>query len=113
MAQRWDEYILSICRIKCTIHDSTLTNKITPFGLLFGRKPCISLDTFVPQIDDMDRTQELENFVESRRQNFKEIYFTLEKRHRIKAKSRQKANNRNLRKSARTLSSNWQTKIGQ
>ena len=60
----------------------------------------MSLDTFVPQIDAADRSEGLNNFVESRRQNFREVRLALEKRHQGKVKSRQKTNNRMTMESA-------------
>ena len=77
---------------------------MTPFELLFGRKPRIPLDTFVPQIDATDRSGGLDNFVESRRQNFREVRLTLEKRHQSKVNARLKANNKITRESAGTVS---------
>ena len=67
--KRWDEYVAPACWIKRTLPDPTLPNNMTPFELLFGRKPRISLDTLVPQIDATDVSGGLDSFVESRRQN--------------------------------------------
>ena len=64
------------------------------------RKPHIPLDTFVPQIVATDRSGGLDNFVESRRQNFREVQPALEKRHQSKANARVKAKNKIKRKSA-------------
>ena len=75
---------------------------IKPFELLFGRKPCISLDTIVPQIDTTDRSRGLDNFVESRRQSFREVRLALERHHQSKIKARLKANNKITRESAGT-----------
>ena len=54
---------------------------------------CISLDTLVPQIDATDRSGGLDNFVESRRQSFREVRLALEKHHQSKVNARLKANN--------------------
>ena len=49
------------------------------------RKPRIPLDTLVPQIDRADRLGGLDNFVESKRQNFREVRLVLVRRHQSKA----------------------------
>ena len=90
--KRWDEYVAPACWIKRTLLDPTLPNTMTPFELLFGRKPRISLDTLVPQIDATDKSGGLDSFVESRRQNFREVRLALEKRHQSKVNARLKAN---------------------
>ena len=54
------------------------------------RKPRIPLDTLVPQIDVTDRSGGLDNFVESRRQNFREVRPVPVKRHQSKGKARPK-----------------------
>ena len=54
------------------------------------RKPRIPLDTLMPQIDGTDRSGGLDNFVESRRQNFGEVRLVLVKRHQSKANARLK-----------------------
>ena len=71
--KRWDEYVAPACWIK-------------------RRKPRISLDTLVPQIDATDKSGGLGSFVESRRQNFREVRLALEKRHQSKVNARLKAN---------------------
>ena len=73
---------------------------MTPFELLFGRKPRISLDTLVPQIYTTDKSGGLDNFGESRRRNFGEVRLALEKRHQSKVNARLKANNKISRGSA-------------
>ena len=100
--KRWDQYVSPACWIKRTLPNPTLPN-MTPFELLFGRKPRISLDTLVPQIDATERSGGLDNFVESRRQNFMEVRLALEKRHESKVNARLKANNKIIRESAGTV----------
>ena len=100
--KRWDEYVAPACWIKRTLPDPTLPNNMTPFELLFGRKPRISLDTLVPQIDATDVSGGLDSFVESRRQNFREVRLALEKRHQNKVNARLKANEKISRESAGT-----------
>ena len=100
--KRWDEYVVPACWIKRTLPDPTLPNNMTPFEVLFGRKPRISLDTLVPQIDATDRSGRLDSFVESRRQNFREVWLALEKRHQSKVNARLKANEKITRESAGT-----------
>ena len=94
--KRYDEYVSPACWIKRTLPDPTLPKNMTPFELLIGRKPRVSLDTLVPQIDATDRSGGLDNFVESRRQNFREVQLTLEKRHQSKANARLKQNNKGI-----------------
>ena len=65
--KRWDEYVLPACWIKRTLPDPSLPNNMTPFELLFGRKPRISLDTIVQHIDATDKPGGLDNFRASRR----------------------------------------------
>ena len=67
------------------------------------RKPRVPLDTLVPQIDGTDRSGGLDNFVESRRQNFREVRPVPVKRHQSKANARPKANNKIIRGSAGTV----------
>ena len=75
---------------------------MTLFELLFGRKPRISLDNLVPQIDATDMSGGLDSFVESRRQHFREVRLALEKRHQSKVNARLKANEKITRESAGT-----------
>ena len=56
-----------------------------------GLEARIPLDTLVPQIDATDRSGGLDNFVESRRQNFKEIRPVPVKSHQSKANARPKS----------------------
>ena len=101
--KRWDEYVSPACWIERTLHDLTFPNNMTPFEPHFGRKPRISLGTLVPQIGATDRSGGLDNFVESRRQNFREVRLTLEKRHQSKVNARLKANNKITRETAGTV----------
>ena len=67
--------------------DETVTEsytRTTPFELLFGHKPRISLDT-------------------RRTQNFRKVRLALDKRHQNKVKTRLKANNRITRESGGTV----------
>ena len=97
---RWDEYVSPACWIKRTLPDPTLPSSMTPFELLFGRSPRTSLDTLVPRLDDTESTRGLENFVERRRQNLREVRLALEKRHETKVVARRRANARISRPSA-------------
>ena len=54
----------------------------------------------MPQIDATERSGGLDNFVESRRQNFREVQLALEKRHQSKVNTRLKPNNKITRESA-------------
>ena len=67
------------------------------------RKPRIPLDTLMPQIDGTARSGGLDNFVESRRQNFREVRPVPVKHHQNKANARPKANNKIGRESAETV----------
>ena len=86
--KRWDKHVSLAFWIKRTLPDPTLSNNITLLEPLLGRKLRLSLDTLVPQIDDTARTGGLDNFVERRRQSFREVRLTLQKRHQSKAMSR-------------------------
>ena len=56
---------------------------------------CIFLDTLVPQIDATDRSEGLDNFMESRWQHFREVRLVLEKkRHQSKVETRLRVNNK-------------------
>ena len=68
-----------------------------------ARKPRISLDILVPQIGTTNRSEGLENFLENRRQYFREVRLALEKRHQSKVNARLKANNKIIRESAGNL----------
>ena len=57
----------------------------------------------MPQIDATDRSGELDDFVESRQQNFREVQAVPVKRHQRKANARPKANNKIIRESAGTV----------
>ena len=76
---------------------------MTPLEPRFGRKLCIFLDTLVLQIDVTERSEGLDKFLESRRQNFRKVRLALEKRHQSKVKARLKANNKITKESAGTV----------
>ena len=101
--KRWGEYVSPACWIKRTLPEVTLPRNVTPFELLFDRKPRISIHTLVPQIDATNRSEGLDNFVENRRLNFWEERLALDKRHQSKDKSRQKAKRKITRESAGTV----------
>ena len=44
---------------------------MTPFELLFGRKPRTSLDSLVPLSEETGQRTGLDNFVERRKQNLR------------------------------------------
>ena len=67
------------------------------------RKPCIPLDTLVPQIDATNRSGGLDNLVESRWKHFREVRPVPVKRHQSKVNARPKANNKIRRESAGTV----------
>ena len=69
----------------------------------WGSKTRIPLDTLVPQIDATDRLGRLDNFVESRRQNFREVRPVPVKHHQSKANARPKSKQQNNRESAGTV----------
>ena len=89
---RWDEYVSPAMWIKRTLPDTSLPSTMTPFELLFGRKPRTSLDSLVPLTDEMDQERGLDNFVERRKQNLREVRLALEKRHELRVAARAKAN---------------------
>lgn len=65
---------------------------MTPFELLFGRKPRTSLDSLVPLSEETDQSGGLDNFVERRRQNLREVRLALEKRDSQRVTARARAN---------------------
>ena len=89
---RWDEYVSPAMWIKRTLPDTSLSSTMTPFELLFGRKPRTSLDSLVPLTDEMDQERGLDNFVERRKQNLRDVRLALEKRHELRVAARAKAN---------------------
>ena len=97
---RWDEYVAPACWIKRTLPDPSLPTNMTPFEILFGRSPRTSLDTLVPQVEDTDLTGGLDNFVEARRQNLRDVAIILEKRHADKMAARSRVNKEICRPSA-------------
>ena len=86
---RWDEYVALACWIKRTLPDPSLPSAMTPFQLLFGRSPRTSLDMLVPQMDDTEATEGLENFIEGRRHNLREVREALERMREAREKARQ------------------------
>ena len=79
--RRWDKYAKVACWIKRTMPDPALPNHLTPFQLLFGRKPRTQLDALVPQVDGGIDEGGLNNFVERQRQTFREVKNALAVRH--------------------------------
>ena len=75
---------------------------VTPFQLLFGRSPLTSLDMLVPQMDDTETTGGLENFIEGRRHNLREVREALERMREHREKARQLHNASIQRPSAGT-----------
>ena len=65
--ERWDEYAAPACWVKRTLPDPSLPNRMSPFEILFARKPRTTLDTLVPQMDGADTAEGLDGFVEQRR----------------------------------------------
>ena len=90
--QRWDEYISPCIWVKRTLPDLSLPSNMTPFELLFGRPPRTSLDSLVPLDNEPDPAGDLDNFVERRKQNMREVRLALEKRHSAQVAAREKAN---------------------
>ncbi|CAB1107819.1 unnamed protein product [Ectocarpus sp. CCAP 1310/34] len=70
---RWDEYVSPAMWIKRTLPDTSLPTYMTPFEFLFGRKPRTSLDSLVPLTDEMDQERGVDNFVERRKHNLREV----------------------------------------
>ena len=89
---RWDEYVALACWIKRTMPDPSLPSAMTPFQLLSGRSPRTSLDMLVPQMDDIETTGSLENFIEERRHDLREVREALERMHEHREKARQRHN---------------------
>lgn len=83
---RSDGYASPGCWVEHTLSDPSLPADMSPFALLFGRKPRTTTDALVGR----------------HRQIRREIWQALEKRHRDRVESRQAANVRILRLSAGT-----------
>lgn len=88
---RWDEYVSPALWIKRTLPDQSLHAKMTPFELLFGRAPRTSLDSLVPVSEGTDGAAGLNNFVERRKQNLREVRAALERRHDLRISARARA----------------------
>ena len=73
---------------------------MTPFELLFGRKPRTSLESLIPLSAETEQSGGLKNFVERRKQNLREIRFALETRHNLRVIARARANASTSRPSA-------------
>ena len=86
--ERWDEYVSPAIWIKRTLPDMALPSKLTPFELLFGRPPRTSLDSLVPTATEAEGTGGLDNFVERRKQNMREVGLALERRSELKEAAR-------------------------
>ena len=95
---RWDDYVSPACWVKRTLPDPSLPKNLSPFEMLFGRKPRTSLDSLLPRIDT-DMEEGLDNFVETRRQYLREVRLVLEKRHSDRARARQRVNDTIARQS--------------
>lgn len=78
--------------IKRTLPDLSLPTKMTPFEMLFGRPPRTSLDSLVPLEGEPETATGLNNFVERRKQNMREVRLALEKQHSYRVAAREKAN---------------------
>lgn len=89
---RWDEYVSPAIWMKRVLPDLSLPADMTPFELLFGRAPRTSLDSLVPLARETERPGGLDNFVERRRQNMREVRLALEKRGDGQAAARAKGN---------------------
>ena len=70
----------------------SLPSNMTPFELLFGRKPRTSLDSLVPLSAETEQTDGLDNFEERRKQNLREVRLALEKQHKLRVTARARAN---------------------
>ena len=66
--------------IKRTLPDVSLPSNMTPFELLFGRKPRTSLDSLVPLAEETGGSDSLDNFVQRRRHYLRGVRLPLEKR---------------------------------
>ncbi|CAB1096027.1 unnamed protein product [Ectocarpus sp. CCAP 1310/34] len=89
---RWDDYLYPSIWIKLTLPDTVLPSHMTPFELLFGRKPGTTLDSLVPLTDETGAEGGLDNFVERRKQNLREVRMVLERWHELRVAARAKAN---------------------
>jgi len=101
--ERWDEYASPACWIKRTLPDPSLPKRMSPFEILFGRKPHTPLDTLAPQMDGADTREDLDSFVEQRRQVLCEVKSALVRRHEAKVAAREKENAKIARTSSGVL----------
>ena len=68
--------------MKRILPEPSLPSALTPFYLLFGRKPRTSLDALAPHFDgDELSIGNIETFVEERRHTFREVRRVLGRRH--------------------------------
>ena len=96
---RWDEYVSPAIWVKRTLPNLSLPTKMTPFEMLFGRPPRTSLDSLVPLDGETETASGLDNFVERRKQNLREVRLALEQQHSYTVAAREKANQTILRSS--------------
>ena len=90
--ERWDEYVPPACWIKQSMPDPALPGNMSPFEILFGRKPRTSLDTLVPHMDDSEAAEGLDSFIEKRRQVLREVRQVLEKKLQSRIATRERVN---------------------
>ena len=78
------------CWVKRTTPDTTLPSAISPFEVLFGRKPRTQLDALTPQVNGEASGQGLVEFVEERKRRLREVYELLRRRNEVKEADRVK-----------------------
>ena len=90
--ERWDEYVSPAIWIKSTLPDVALPSNMTPCELLFGREPRTSLDSLVHLSAETEQSGVLNNFVERRKHDLREVRLALEKQHKLRVTARARAN---------------------
>lgn len=78
----WDEDVALVCLTKRTLLDTALRGYLSPSGILLGRKPLPTLDTFVPRVDNTELIGGLDAFLKERRKMPRVVRQALKKKRR-------------------------------
>ena len=89
---RWDHFVLLACWIQRVTPDLSLSAKMTPFCILFGRDARTQIDMMTLSIDGAESRGGLANVVADKHQAFVEVRDVLDKRPVDKDKARNALN---------------------
>ena len=78
--ERWDEHVSPAIWTKRTLPDASYPSNMTPFELMFGRKPRTSLDSLVPLSEEAGQSGGLDNALKQRKQGLRGVRLAFEKR---------------------------------